>query len=79
MIAQDVTARFAGAVPYLKAFARVLGGHVHLLAAMQGDAARTRLASFYINRMLPEHESLLAQVLAGEDDVMAITIEDLAS
>ena len=79
LIAQDVTARFAGGVPYLKAFARVLGGHVHLLSAMQGDGARTRLASFYINRMLPEHESLIAQVLAGEDDVMAITNEDLAS
>ena len=79
LVAQDVTARFAGAVPYLRAFARVLGGHVHLLSAMHGDAARLRLATFYINRMLPEHESLLAQVLAGEDDVMALTIEDLAS
>ncbi len=35
--------RFAGAVPYLRGFARVLGGHLHLVAALagQGRSART--------------------------------------
>ena len=33
MIAQDMDDRFAGAVPYLRAFARVLGAHYHLRAA----------------------------------------------
>jgi len=79
LIAQDLGDRFAGAVPYLRAFARVLGGHVHLLSAMQGDATRTRLATFYINRILPEHESLLAQVKAGAADVTAIEVADLVA
>jgi acyl-CoA dehydrogenase len=35
-------ARFAGAVPYQRAFARVLGGHVHLKAALAGDGAGRR-------------------------------------
>ena len=34
LVEQDLTDRFAGAVPYLRAFARVLGGHAHLAAAM---------------------------------------------
>ena len=76
---QDLNHRFAGAVPYLRAFARVLGAHVHLKAAVFGDPARARLATFYIKRMLPEHVSLLAHVREGADDLMAISAEDLAS
>lgn len=36
LLERDLTERFAGAVPYLTAFARVLGGHYHLRAAMAG-------------------------------------------
>ena len=75
----DLTDRFAGAVPYLRAFARVLGGHAHLQAAVAGDAARERLARFYINRLLPEHASLLAHTREGAADLMAITAEDFAA
>ena len=79
LVAQDVNDRFAGAVPYLRAFARVLGGHFHLAAALQGDEARKRLATFYIRRILPEHIALLAHVREGADDLMAVTLDDLAS
>jgi alkylation response protein AidB-like acyl-CoA dehydrogenase len=80
LVAQkDLTDRFAGAVPYARAFARILGAHAHLTAAMSGDDARLRLATFYIQRLLPEHVSLLAHAKAGAADLMAITIEDLAS
>ncbi|MDB0061571.1 acyl-CoA dehydrogenase [Octadecabacter sp.] len=79
LVAQDMADRFAGAVPYLRAFARVLGGHYHLSAAMQGDATRARLATFYIKRILPEHAALLAHVREGGDDLMAITIDDLVA
>ncbi|WP_375254045.1 acyl-CoA dehydrogenase [Yoonia sp.] len=80
LIAQDdLDHRFAGAVPYLRAFARVLGGYIHLKSALTGDAARQRLATFYIKRMLPEHADLLAHVRQGADDLMAITAEDLAA
>jgi acyl-CoA dehydrogenase len=80
LIAQDdLNNRFAGAVPYLRAFARVLGAHIHLSSAAAGDASRVRLATFYIKRILPEHTGLLAHVREGADDLMAITADDLAA
>lgn len=79
LITQDMTDRFAGAVPYLRAFARVLGGHYHLTAALQGDETRKRLAAFYIKRLLPEHAGLLAHVREGAGDLMAISIDDLVA
>ncbi|MFQ1702476.1 acyl-CoA dehydrogenase [Loktanella agnita] len=75
----DLNQRFAGAVPYLRAFARVLGGHAHLAAALAGDATRTKLATFYIKRLLPEHTSLLAHAQEGADDLLAISADDLAA
>jgi hypothetical protein len=80
LVAQsDLNQRFAGAVPYLRAFARVLGGHVHLASAMAGDTSRVKLATFYIKRLLPEHIGLLAHVREGSNDLLAITADDLAS
>ncbi|WP_296422627.1 acyl-CoA dehydrogenase [Yoonia sp.] len=80
LVAQtDLTNRFAGAVPYLRAFARVLGGHAHLKSAMAGGPARVKLATFYIKRLLPEHAGLLAHVREGADDLMAITAAELAA
>jgi hypothetical protein len=75
----DLNERFAGAVPYLKAFARVLGGHYHLAAAMADlGGAREKLARFYINRMLPEHAALLAHAQAGAEGAYALSLEELA-
>ncbi|WP_281984339.1 acyl-CoA dehydrogenase [Thalassorhabdomicrobium marinisediminis] len=79
LVAQELTDRFAGAVPYLRAFARVLGGYYHLLAALHGDDSRERLATVYIKRMLPEHSALLAQVREGASDLMAISTDDLVA
>ena len=79
LVARDVTDRFAGAAPFLRAFARVLGGHFHLAAAMAGDEGRKRLARFYIERLLPEHVGLLAAARAGSDTVMDVSIDDLAA
>jgi acyl-CoA dehydrogenase len=78
LVGQDLTDRFAGAVPYLRAFARVLGGHYHLAAAM-ADAGRLPLARIAILRQLPEVAGLLAQVRPGADDLMALTAADLAA
>ena len=77
----DVNQRFAGAVPFLRAFARVLGGHYHLAAAVAegGDGPRTRLARFYLTRLLPEHQGLLAHAVAGADDLYALSPDDLAA
>ena len=80
MISVNHRVRFSGAVPYLRAFARVLGAQAHLLAAL-GDkgGAREKLARFYIKRMLPEHQSLLAQARAGDIDVYALTADEFAA
>ena len=77
LIEQDLNNRFAGAVPYLRAFARVLGGHYHLTAAM-ADAARLPLARVTIGRLLPEHSALLAQVRVGGSDIYALADTDLS-
>ena len=82
MVAQDdLNQRFAGAAPFLKAFARVLGGHFHLAAAIaeKGDGPRTKLARFYITRALPEHAGLLAHATAGADDLYALSAEELSA
>lgn len=73
--------RFAGSVPFLKGFARVLGAHFHLKAAMgeSEHGARAKLARFYITRMLPEHVGLLAHAVRGADDLYAISVDDLSA
>jgi len=79
LVAQgDMNARFAGAVPYLRAFARVLGGHYHLAAAMADpNGPRAALAKFYITRMLPDHAGLLAHAMAGDDGLFALSLEEM--
>jgi acyl-CoA dehydrogenase len=81
LVAQEMNDRFAGAVPYLRAFARVLSGHVHLASAMAegGDGPRSALAGVAILRMLPEHAALLAQVRVGAEGLYALTDADLAA
>ncbi|MGC1504173.1 MAG: acyl-CoA dehydrogenase, partial [Sulfitobacter sp.] len=81
LVAQDnMNNRFAGAVPYLRAFARVLGAQLHLKAAMADKGGpREKLARFYILRMLPEHAGLLVHAQAGETDLFAVTPDALAS
>ncbi len=77
----DLENRFAGAVPYQRAFARVLGGYYHLRAAIaEGkEGPRTRLARFYIKRIMPEYAALLVHAREGATDLMALTPEDLST
>ena len=81
LVAQPMEKRSAVAVPYLRAFARVLGGHFHLMAANAegGEGPRTALARFYALRLLPEHTGLLAQVRAGDDGLFDLTLDDLVA
>ena len=78
LVGLEMNDRFAGAVPYLRAFARVLGGHFHLVAAM-ADSARLPLARVAIGRLLPEYAALLAQVRVGAGDLYALTNADLSA
>ncbi|PWE32312.1 acyl-CoA dehydrogenase [Maritimibacter sp. 55A14] len=79
----DLNDRFAGAVPYLRAFALVLGGHYHLrAAAAEGDGGsgrRAALAGFFIRRMLPEHVGLCAAVREGAGGLYDMSLEDLTA
>ncbi|GAB4267648.1 MAG: acyl-CoA dehydrogenase [Pararhodobacter sp.] len=80
LVAQGANDRNAGATAYLRAFARVLGGHYHLAAALADrDGPRARLARVFIDRILPEHDSLLVQMRAGADQLYALSIDDLES
>ncbi|MCR9124528.1 MAG: acyl-CoA dehydrogenase [Rhodobacteraceae bacterium] len=80
MVAHSADDRAAGAVPFLKAFARVLGGHYHLRAAQADPAGpRAALARFYIERLLPEHAALLTEAQAGSDGLYAMSLDDLAA
>lgn len=79
MVAQsDMNNRFAGAVPYLHAFARVLGAHYHLKSALaEPNGPRLKLARYYINALLPEYAGLLVQAQTGADDVFGLSAEEL--
>jgi len=80
LVARRPKDRFAVAVPYLHAFARVLGAHYHLKAALADPGgAREALANFYIRRLLPEHIGLCAHVREGSKDVYALGPGHLAA
>ncbi|SFL47666.1 acyl-CoA dehydrogenase [Shimia aestuarii] len=82
MVAQgNMNDRFAGSVPFLKGFARVLGGYYHLRAAVAegGQGPRSKLAQFYVKRLLPEHAGLLTHAMQGADDLYALSAEDLGA
>jgi acyl-CoA dehydrogenase len=58
----------------------VLGGHLHLKAALKGDAPRRALARFYIHSLLPEHTGLLVQAREGAGRRAGpVTPDDLAA
>ena len=79
LVEADLQDRFAGAVPYLMAFARVLGGHYHLAAALADKGGpREKLARFYIKRMLPEHAAYLIHAQEGAAGAFALSADELA-
>lgn len=78
LLERDLPQRFAGAVPYLTAFARVLGAHYLLRAAVRGGAGYLALARVHSLRVLPGHASDLQQALAGLDDLTALDDAHLA-
>ena len=80
MLAQAPDDRNAGATAYLRALARVLGAHYHLKAALADpDGPRARLARVFLDRILPEHASLIVQARAGAGHLYALGAEDLTS
>ncbi len=79
LVEQSLDERFGGAVAYLQASARVLGGYYHLKAALAEPEGRRRaLAHYYMTRHLPEHSAFVAQVQAGTTGLYDLSVEDLA-
>jgi len=80
LIGQANQDRFAGAVPYLRAFARVLGAHFHLRAAMAEGAngPRSVLAAAYIRRLLPQYAAALAEAREGAAGLYGLSNDELA-
>ena len=76
---KEVSDRFGGAMPFLMGFARVLGGFYHLKAAVVegGSGPRTKLAEFYIRRILPEAMSFLAAAKSGPEEIYNFSINEL--
>ena len=78
MAAAEMNDRFAGASPYLRAFALTLGGH-YLLKAAAAEAEegpRHALAAFHIRQLLPQVAALCAAAREGAAPLYAY---DLAS
>ncbi|GIT90840.1 acyl-CoA dehydrogenase [Jannaschia pagri] len=78
MLAQDMQDRFAGAVSYLAAFARVLGAAHHLRAAA-ADPDRAPLARFAVARLLPEALAEMAKARTGAEELYAVSDEVIAA
>jgi 3-(methylthio)propanoyl-CoA dehydrogenase len=82
---------FAGATPYLRVFATVVGGWLlakgaaaaqAAIDAGEGDdflAAKVVTARFYAEQLLPQVAGLAGAVTAGADDLYALSPEQLAS
>ena len=74
----DLQDRFAGAVAYLGAFARVLGAWYHLKAAA-ADPVRQPLARFAIGCFLPEALAEIAKARTGAEELYAVTDDMIAA
>jgi 3-(methylsulfanyl)propanoyl-CoA dehydrogenase len=77
---EDMNQRLAGGVPYLRAFALVLGGHYLLKAALAegGKGPRTELARFFIRQQMIAYDALCAQAREGARSLYALSPEELA-
>lgn len=78
LLERDLPERFAGALPFLTAYARVLGGAFHLRAVRAGGADHLALARVFMARVLPRYAGDLAEVQAGLADLAGIEDSVLA-
>jgi acyl-CoA dehydrogenase len=77
---QDMNDRFAGAVPYLRAFALILGGHYLLRAALaEGAGGRwSKMARFFIRTQMIHYDAHLSQAREGAAGLYALSADELA-
>ena len=81
MVALDLNDRFAGAVPFQRAFALVLGGMYHLRASLaEGKTGpRANLARAFLTRPMAAVPGLLAEAKRGSDDLYTLSAEDFVA
>ena len=81
LLALEMNDRFAGAVPYQRAFALVLGGMYHLKAslAVGGEGMRANLARTFLSRPMAAVPGLLAQSRRGASDLYTLSPDDFAA
>ena len=71
MLAQkDLNERFAGAMPFLKAWGLLLGAHYLALAA-EKDPEYVPLARFYVQNLLPQAVAYAQSARVGSADLYA--------
>ena len=78
MLDAPMNDRFAGAAPYLRAFALALGGHYLLKAAMV-DSARMPLARFHIRQTMQQVGALCSAAVEGAAPLYALDAEALGA
>lgn len=81
MARADTNDRFAGAAPYLRAFALVLGGHYALKAVLadQSNERRAAEASFYIRQIMPQAAALARAAQEGAAPLYHLNTEAFAA
>ncbi|MEM7721835.1 MAG: acyl-CoA dehydrogenase [Pseudomonadota bacterium] len=81
MVSLELNDRFAGAVPFQRAFALVLGGMYHLRASLASgrEGLRANLARAYLTRSMAAVPGLLAEARRGSDDLYTLTAEDFVA
>lgn len=70
MLNAQTNARFAGAAPYLRAFALTLGGH-YLLKGAMADETRLPLANFFIRQLMQMVDPLCSAAREGDTPLYA--------
>ena len=78
MVDAQMNDRFAGAAPFLRAFALALGGHYLLKAAMV-DADRMPLARFHIRQTMQQVDALCSAAREGASALYALDAEALGA
>ena len=78
MLDAPMNDRFAGAAPFLRAFAMALGGH-YLLKAAMADILRIPLARFHIRQTMQQVDALCCAAREGASDLYALDADALGA
>jgi hypothetical protein len=76
--APEMNDRYAGATPYLRMLALVLGGHYLLRAALR-EPERAPVAAFFVHQMMPQAHALAQAAVQGAAALYAIPADRLTA